>query len=116
MHISTNTMPSSTVRIKEFCYTGPGGGTRLSNSPHDPSYPFPFALVQVQRMFLDYECGWRLIGEAADPQLQAFRDQHGCPMDRRIFFSEFDLADRRDLGPLIDRFGSTFQEMMVLSE
>jgi hypothetical protein len=92
------------VKIKEFCYTGPSGGTRLSNGTFDTPYPHPEATVKVTRGFYDYECGHRFIGEPADPLLIAFRDEHGSTEDKRVFFSEFDLVDRRDLGELIDKF------------
>ncbi len=92
------------VKVRKFCYSGPSGGTRLSDGPFDPRYPYPSATVEVERGFFDYETGYRFIGKPADPKLTEFRDSNGSTTDQRIFFSEFDLVDRRDLGPLIDRF------------
>jgi hypothetical protein len=92
------------VKIKEFCYTGPGGGTSMSNGTFDAPYPHPDATVKVTRGFFDYECGHRFIGEPADPQLTSFRDEHGSMVDKRVFFSEFDLANPRDLAQLVERF------------
>jgi hypothetical protein len=92
------------VKVRKFCYSGPSGGTRLSDGPFDPRYPHPSATVEVERGFFDYETGYRFIGKPADPQITEFRDSNGSTTDQRIFFSEFDLVDRRDLGPLIDRF------------
>ena len=89
------------VKIKEFCYSNPQGGTMLSDGMNGPAYPHPEASVKPVKGWYDYEIGWRFIGEVTDPQLDAFITQHGHP-DRRIFFGEFDLLDRRDLGPLID--------------
>ena len=74
------------VKIKEFCYTGPSGGTRLSNGTFDTPYPHPEATVKVTRGFYDYECGHRFIGEPADPLLTAFCDEHGSTEDKRVFF------------------------------
>ena len=69
------------VKIKEFCYTGPSGGTRLSNGTFDTPYPHPEATVKVKRGFYDYECGHRFIGEPADPLLTAFREEIGASAD-----------------------------------
>ena len=74
----------------------------MSDGHFDPRYPHKTATVEVTRGFCDYETGYRFIGVADDPELSAFRDKHGSSTDRRIFFSEFELADRRDLGPLVD--------------
>lgn len=38
----------------------------------------------------------------ADPELTAYIEAHASKEDRRVFVSEFELTDRRDLGPLID--------------
>ena len=95
---------SAEVAVTAFCYTTSCGGTGLSDGTIGTRYPHPVATVRVSRGFLDDECGYRFVGEAADPQLTAFRDLHGSATDKRVFFSEFDLADRRDLGPLIDKF------------
>lgn len=92
------------AKVRKFCYTGPSGGTRLSDGPFDPRYPQPTATVEVERGFFDSETGYRFIGKSADRQLTEFRDSNGSTTDRRIFFSEFDLVDRRDLGPLVDCF------------
>ncbi|MBS4020088.1 MAG: hypothetical protein KGZ68_17835 [Dechloromonas sp.] len=89
------------VRIKQFCYTGPAGGTCLSDGAFGERYPHPEATVKVTRGFFDYECGYRFIGEPADAELTAFRNAHGSAIDQRIFFSEFDLVDRKQRKALI---------------
>lgn len=90
------------VKVTSFCFTNPCGGTGLSNAAHKVPYPHATATVKIHRGFFDYECGWRFVGESADPELTVYLAANGSADDRRIFVSEFELADRRDLGPLID--------------
>lgn len=90
------------VLVTAFCFSNPTGGTVLSKCDWAPHYPHPTAKVKIVRGFFDYECGWRFVGESACPELTAYLVEHGSSEDRRVFVSEFELADRRDLGPLID--------------
>jgi len=91
------------ITVPEFCFNTPAGGTAISDGTFgNEAYPHPTATVTPIKGWFDYECGWRFIGESADPLLTTYLEAHGHPEDRRVFFSEFDLADRRDLGPLID--------------
>jgi len=91
------------ITVTEFCFNNPAGGTAISDgSFNNEAYPQRTATVTPIKGWHDYECGWRFIGTSADPQLTAYLEAHGHATERRVFFSEFDLADRRDLGPLID--------------
>ena len=90
------------VLVTAFCFSNPTGGTVLSKCDWAPHYPHPTAKVKIVRGFFDYECGWRFVGESACPELTAHLAEHASPEDRRVFVSEFELADRRDLGPLVD--------------
>lgn len=90
------------VLVMAFCFTNPSGGTSMSHCSWAPHYPHPTAKVNIVRGFFDYECGWRFVGEAASPELAAYLGEHGSTEDRRVFVSEFELVDRRDLGPLVD--------------
>ncbi|TXT25405.1 MAG: hypothetical protein FD131_4606 [Rhodocyclaceae bacterium] len=98
------------VSVTEFCFNNPAGGTAISDgSFNNEPYPHKTTKVVTVKGWLDYECGWRFIGLSADPLLTAYLEAHGHAVDRRVFFSEFDLADRRDLGPLIDFANSQCQ-------
>ena len=91
------------ITVTEFCFNNAAGGTAISDgSFNNEAYPHQTATVTPIKGWHDYECGWRFIGVSADPQLTSYLEAHGHATDRRVFFSEFDLADRRDLGPLID--------------
>ena len=92
------------VQIKEFAYNNPSGGTMLSNASMDPVFPHPVAVAEVISGFYDYEVGYRFIGLAGDAATAAFRDAHGSPTDRRIFFCQFDLVDQKVLRTLVSRF------------
>ena len=90
------------VSFTKFAFTVPAGGTGLSNWKHNARYPHPTVKVKVVKGWHDYECGYRFIAESACPELTAYLEANGSKEDRRVFVSEFDLVDRRDLGPLID--------------
>ena len=92
------------VQITEFAYNNPKGGTMLSNGSIDPVFPHPVAVAEVTSGFYDYEVGYRFIGLAGDTATAAFRDEHGSPTDRRIFFCQFDLVNRRVLPELVAKF------------
>lgn len=90
------------VEFKKFAFRNTSGGTGLSNWRHNPRYPHPTVKVNVVKGWHDYECGYRFIAESACPELTAYLEANGSKDDKRVFVSEFDLADRRDLGALID--------------
>lgn len=90
------------VTVTNFSFVNLVGGTGMSRGCFGPRYPHPAATVRVLDGSCDYETGWRFIGESADPQLTAFLQAHANAQDQRVFISEFHLADRRDLGPLVD--------------
>lgn len=91
------------ITVTEFCFNNAAGGTAISDgSFNNEAYPHQTATVTPIKGWHDYECGWRFIGVSADPQLTSYLEAHGHATNRRVFFSEFDLADRRDLWPLID--------------
>lgn len=91
------------VLVTSFCFINAAGGTGIAKgSRFTEEFPRPAARVKIRNGFHDYETGWRFIGEAADPELTAYIEAHASKEDRRVFVSEFELADLRDLGPLID--------------
>lgn len=91
------------VLVTSFCFSNAAGGTGISKgSRFTEEFSRPKARVKIRNGSHDYETGWRFIGEAADPELNAYLGAHARREDRRVFVSEFELADRRDLGPLID--------------
>lgn len=91
------------VQVASFCYINSAGGTGISKgSAYHVQYPHTTARVNINQGFFDYETGWRFIGVSADPELTAFLATYANKDDLRVFVSEFELADRRDLGPLID--------------
>ncbi len=91
------------VLVTSFCFINAVGGTGIAKgSRFTEEFPRPTARLKIKNGFYDYETGWRFIGEAADPELTRYLDAHANKGDRRIFVSEFELVDRRDLGPLID--------------
>lgn len=91
------------VQVKCFAFILPSGGTGMStNCSWVEPYPNSTAKIKITKGWWDYECGYRFIGESACPELAAYLEAHGSKEDRRVFVSELELADRRDLGPLID--------------
>ena len=91
------------VFVTSFCFSNAAGGTGVSKgSRFTEEFPCPTARVKIKNGFHDYETGWRFIGESADPELATYLAVHAGKDDLRVFVSEFELADRRDLGPLID--------------
>ena len=99
------------VLVTSFGFTNAAGGTGIAKgSRFTKEFPLPAARVKIRNGFHDFETGWRFIGESADPELTGYLAAHANKDDLRVFVSEFELADRRDLGPLID-----FVESVVAS-
>lgn len=94
------------VQVVSFCYINSAGGTGISKgSAFHVQYPHITARVEIDHGFFDYETGWHFIGASADPELTVFLAAHANKDDLRVFVSEFELADRRDIGSLIDFVG-----------
>lgn len=96
------------VRIREFSFKNPSGGTGGSYLTHSAPFAPKTALVMLRRAVFDYEVGWRMAGISADEALSTYLEAHAHPMDKRVYFSEHDLADKgHDAQSLVLSFAQT---------
>jgi hypothetical protein len=86
----TKFTPITTV-VKAFGFINTAGGTGLSDWAHNPRFSGT-AQVAITRVWEDYETGLRFAGKSVDKSLDVYLNENAKPDDRRVFFSEFDLA------------------------
>lgn len=79
----------SKVKIKEFAFQNPSGGTGMSNWQFNPPYTGQ-PVVKITKKWFDYETGYRFWGEAVDPALKEYLKANA--KDGRVFFSEWDIV------------------------
>lgn len=108
------------ILINGFAYTNQRGGTAMSDGTggfgdHALKYPNVVMKVVPTKGWEDMECGWRFWGKPADPQLDAFLADHASATDKRVFFSEFDLVNRRDLTSIVEYLSRTEVEYRPVS-
>ncbi|CAN7631229.1 hypothetical protein LJR189_004780 [Acidovorax delafieldii] len=98
------------VQIHEFSFKNPSGGTGGSYLKHSAPFAPKTALVILRRAVFDYEVGWRMAGISADEALSAYLEVHAHPMDKRVYFSELDLAEKgRDVQSLVLSLAQSLQ-------
>lgn len=98
------------VRIREFSFKNPSGGTAGTFLKYGPPLAPSSSLVVLRRAIYDYEVGWRMAGVSADDALTAYLDAHAHPQDKRVYFSEHELAgDGQDIHALVLSFAKTLR-------
>lgn len=78
-------------KLYGFAFKNPSGGTGMSNWEHDEKYVGADPIVEVTKVWYDYEVGYRCIGKAINEELIKYLDKVADPKDKRVFFSEHEI-------------------------
>jgi|GEM_PF-2284629 len=98
------------VNANWFAYTNASGGTNMSDSQFNERFAAPIR-ARITSGFYDYEVGFRFRAVAADdPALVAYLERNASPSDRRIYFSQHDLEDKRLLRRIVELLGIAEEE------